>query len=54
MAPLPKSLAEAPEDDEPLTTEEIAMLDARLAEAASGRTIPHDEVVRRLRLAYRD
>lgn len=47
--PLPRVLAEAPDDDEPLTPEEREMLDARLRAAKTTPTIPHDEVVRRLR-----
>lgn len=42
-------LDSAPDDDEPLTPEEIEMLDARLLEAKITPTIPHDEVLRRLR-----
>jgi hypothetical protein len=43
-------LESAPDDDEPLTPEEAAMLDARLAGLASGneRTFSHEEVGRML------
>jgi hypothetical protein len=49
--PLPRVLAEASEDDEPLTPEEAAMLDARLSTLASGTapTFSHEEVGRLLR-----
>ena len=47
--PLPRILAEAPEDDEPLTPEEIEMLDARIQALATTPAIPHEEVLRRLR-----
>jgi hypothetical protein len=46
--PLPRSLETAPDDDEPLTSEEIALLDARRAEVSSAPTIPHDELGRKL------
>jgi hypothetical protein len=39
----------APDDDEPLTSEEVEMLDARRAAAATGPTVKHDEVGRKLR-----
>jgi hypothetical protein len=42
-------LESAPEDDEPVTPEERAMLDAARAAIASGSTIPHNEVGRMLR-----
>jgi hypothetical protein len=42
-------LESAPDDDEPLTPEEIQMLDERLLEAKTKPLIPHDEVLRRLR-----
>jgi len=43
-------LESAPEDDEPLTSEEAAMLDARLSALASGSepTFSHEEVGRML------
>ena len=49
-SPLPRSLAEASDDDEPLTPEEAAMLDERLAALASGSVsaFSHDEVGRML------
>ncbi len=46
--PLPWILASAPLDDEPLTPEEVAILDARRASAVTGRTIPDAEVGRML------
>jgi hypothetical protein len=46
--PLPSVLESAPIDDEPLTLEEIAMLDARRATAATGSTISDDELGRLL------
>ena len=46
---LPRVLAEAPEDDEPLTPEEIEMLDSRLRALETTPAIPHEEVLRRLR-----
>jgi len=46
--PLLRALESAPDDDEPLTSEEVTMLEARRAAAATGRTIPHDEVGRRI------
>jgi hypothetical protein len=46
---LPRPLELAPDDDEPLTSEEAAMLDARRAAVATGPTIPHDEVGRKIR-----
>jgi hypothetical protein len=43
-------LESAPDDDEPLTAEEAAMLDARLSAVASGSepTFSHEEVSRLL------
>ena len=46
---LPRVLAEAPADDEPLTPEEIEMLDARIQALVTTPAIPHEEVLRRLR-----
>jgi hypothetical protein len=48
---LPRILAEAPDDDEPLTPEEIEMLDARIRLAETTPAIPRDEVGRLLREA---
>jgi|SRR3954470_14881680 len=45
---LPEVLESAPDDDEPLTAEEVAMLDARHASAKRGSTISDDELSRLL------
>ena len=42
------TFADAPEDDEPLTAEDIAAIDEAYADIAAGRTISHDELWRRL------
>ena len=42
------ALATAPEDDEPLTEEDIAALDEGRAALARGEVIPDEEVWRRL------
>ena len=41
-------LESAPDDDEPLTAEDVALLDARRAAVAVGPTITHDELGRQL------
>jgi hypothetical protein len=41
--PLPPALANAPIDDEPLTAEEAAILDARRGPRASGAPLTHDQ-----------
>jgi predicted transcriptional regulator len=47
--PFFQALANAPEDDEPLTDEDAAALDEANADIAAGRVVPHEEVFRRLR-----
>lgn len=46
--PLRQSLMEAPYDDEPLSEEDIADLDAAWEEVAAGRLISHEEARQRL------
>jgi hypothetical protein len=46
--PLLKMLESAPADDEPLTPDEAAILDARRAAATAGPTMSHDELGRKL------
>ena len=41
-------LAKAPEDDEPLTAEDIAAIEEGLRDVEAGRLIPDDELWRRL------
>jgi hypothetical protein len=44
-----RALESAPDDDEPLTTDEVAMLDARRAAAKTEPAMSHDELGRTLR-----
>ncbi len=46
--PVLRALAAAPEDDEPLTSEDQVAIQEAYADLAAGRTIPDDEVRRRL------
>lgn len=46
--PLTRALADAPEDDEPLTAEDEAALEEAYADIAAGRVYPADEVWKRL------
>jgi hypothetical protein len=46
--PVLRAFAEAPEDDEPLTPEEIAAIDEAKAELAAGDLVPWEEVKARL------
>jgi predicted transcriptional regulator len=46
--PFLSALANAPEDDEPLTDEDIAALDEAYADVAAGRVVSHEEARRRL------
>lgn len=46
--PVLQALANAPDDDEPLTDEEIAALDEAYADIAAGRVVSHAEARRRL------
>ena len=46
--PVLRALANAPLDDEPLTPEEEAALAEGYADLAAGRTVPNDELWRRL------
>jgi len=46
--PILRAFLEAPEDDEPLTPEEIAAVEEGEAEMARGETIPWDEAMARL------
>jgi hypothetical protein len=46
--PLTRLLDHAPPDDEPLTQEDIAALDAAHATAAQGQVIPHEQLRREL------
>lgn len=46
--PFLRALANAPEDDEPLTPEDIAAIEEGLADLAAGRVISNDELWRRL------
>jgi hypothetical protein len=39
--PFLQALANAPEDDEPLSDEDIAALDEAYADIAAGRVVPH-------------
>lgn len=47
--PLDELLANAPEDDEPLTEEDLAAIERTRAAIARGELVPHEEVVRRSR-----
>ena len=47
--PLGQLLANAPEDDEPLTDEDLAAIERTRVAIARGELIPHDEMVRRSR-----
>lgn len=44
--PLARSLASAPVDDEPVSVEEAAALDAAHASITRGEGIPHEEILR--------
>ena len=46
VEPLSRSLAEAPVEDEEITSETAAALDRARASLARGEGIPHDEVLR--------
>ncbi len=46
--PVLRALAAAPEDDEPLTSEDQVAIQEAYADLAAGRTIPDDELWRRL------
>ncbi|MGE3911576.1 MAG: hypothetical protein AB7K36_19610 [Chloroflexota bacterium] len=45
-----RPLSEAPEDDEPLTEEDLAAIAETRAEIARGKTIPHDVAMRSIGL----
>jgi len=47
--PLDELLANAPEDDEPLTEEDLAAIERTRTAIARGELIPHEEVVARSR-----
>lgn len=49
--PVARSLANAPVDDEPISSEEAAALDEAHAAIARGEGIPHDEILREFGLA---
>ena len=51
VSPLSQSLAEAPEEDEDLSTETAAALDQARASLARGEGIPHDEILREFGLS---
>ncbi len=46
LSPLERSLALAPIDDEPLTPEEAAEIEAGIASLERGEGIPHEEILR--------
>ena len=45
LSPLARSLALAPLDDEPLTPEEAAAIEAGIASLERGEGIPHEEIL---------
>jgi predicted transcriptional regulator len=47
--PVPRAFIEAPEDDEPLTPEEVAAIEEGKAEIARGEGIPWEEYLARRR-----
>jgi predicted transcriptional regulator len=49
MAPY-RPIEEAPEDDEPVTAEDLEAIRLGLEEHARGETIPHEEAMRRIGL----
>ena len=48
--PLARSLANAPVESEPISAEEAAALDQAHASIARGEGIPHEEILRRVRI----
>ncbi len=54
LSPLDRSLALAPIDDEPLTPEEAAAIDAGVASLERGEGIPHEEILREFGLTMED
>jgi hypothetical protein len=51
--PVAESLRNAPVDDEPVSAEEAAALDAAHASIARGEGIPHEEILREFGLAHK-
>lgn len=51
LSPLERSLVLAPVDDEPLTPEEAAAIEAGIASLERGEGIPHEEVLAEFGLA---
>jgi hypothetical protein len=51
LSPLDRSLALSPIDDEPLTPEDAAAIDAGIASLERGEGIPHEEILREFGLA---